>query len=101
MSTTKHEEIKITRRSLRDWLRKSTEHKSVQIPTVSSDRRKWRQGSVLQGKEIDLKTVNFWFKAIKMESRDGKGSRLSSGSQRQSSEFYAGDSTINYVWQVI
>ncbi|CAH3035204.1 unnamed protein product [Porites lobata] len=34
-----------------------------------------------------------------MESRDGKGSRLSSGSQRQSSEFYAGDSTINYIWQ--
>ena len=100
MSTTKHEEIKITRRSLRDWLRKSTEHKSVQIPTFSPDRRKWRQGSLLQGKEIDFKSLNFWCKPTKMESRDGKGSRLSSGSQRQSSEFYAGDSTINYIWQV-
>lgn len=48
MSNTKHEEVKITRRSLRDW--KSTEHKSVQIPSFSPDRRKWRQGSVLQGK---------------------------------------------------
>ena len=100
MSTTKHEEIKITRRSLRNWLRKSTEHKSLQTPSFSPDRRKWRQGSLLQGKEIDLKSLNFWCKAIKMESRDGKGSRSSSGSQRQSSEFYAGDSTINYIWQV-
>ena len=48
MSNTKHEEVKITRRSLRDW--KSTEHKSVQIPSFSPDRRKWRQGLVLQGK---------------------------------------------------
>ena len=96
----KHEEIKITRRSLRNWLRKSTEPKSVQIPTFSPDRRKWRQGSLSHEKEIDLKSLNFWCKAIKMESRDGKGSRLSSGSQRQSSEFYAGDSTINYIWQV-
>ena len=42
----------------------------------------------------------FGSKECKMESRDEQGKRLSSASQRQSSEFYPSESTINYIWQV-
>ena len=42
----------------------------------------------------------FGSKKCEMESRDEQGKRLSSASQRQSSEFYPSESTINYIWQV-
>ena len=42
----------------------------------------------------------FGSKKCKMDSRDEQEKRLSSASQRQSSEFYPSESTINYIWQV-
>ena len=59
MSDTKHEEVKITRRSLRDW--KSTEQKSVQIPSFSPDRRKWGSTSCQAIKQLSIYLISLIF----------------------------------------